>query len=132
MVKKPPQSQLSRREREIMDIVYRLGEASVADVVDRMDPDPGYDSVRVTLGILNKKGHVKHRQDGRRYIYSPTVPHEAASRSAVSSLLHTFFRGSPSRAILTLLGMSKLSRNELEEIAEWIEEERQSHESDAG
>ncbi|NIR45621.1 MAG: BlaI/MecI/CopY family transcriptional regulator [Gemmatimonadetes bacterium] len=127
-MEKPPQNQLSRRERQIMNIVYRLGEASVADVVDRMDGDPGYDSVRVTLGILEKKGHVEHRQEGRRYIYSPTVPHEKASRSAARSLIHTFFRGSPSRAILTLLGMSKLSREELDEIARVIEEEKQSHE----
>ena len=128
----PELAQLSRREREIMDIVYRLGEASVAEVVDRMDSDAGYDSVRVTLGILEKKGHVQHRQEGRRYVYSPTVPHSAASRSAIRNVTRTFFRGSPSRAILALLGMSKLSRDELDEIAKWIEEERQSHESDSG
>lgn len=128
---KAEQAKLSRREREIMEILYRLGEASAADVVGRMDPDPGYDSVRVTLGILEKKGHVKHRQDGRRYVYTPTVPHETASRSAIRNVLHTFFRGSPSRAILALLGMSRLSREELDVIAKWIEEERKSHGSDA-
>ncbi|NIN70595.1 MAG: BlaI/MecI/CopY family transcriptional regulator [Gemmatimonadetes bacterium] len=114
-----------------MEILYRLGEASAADVVGRMDPDPGYDSVRVTLGILEKKGHVKHRQEGRRYVYTPTVPHETASRSAIRNVLQTFFRGSPSRAILALLGMSRLSREELDVIAKWIEEERKSHGSDA-
>jgi predicted transcriptional regulator len=129
---KAEQVKLSRREREIMEILYRLGEASAADVVGRMDPDPGYDSVRVTLGILEKKGHVRHRQEGRRYVYTPTVPHETASRSAIRNVLHTFFRGSPSRAILALLGMSRLSREELDVIAKWIEEERKSHESDAG
>ncbi len=129
---KAEQAKLSRREREIMEILYRLGEASAADVVGRMDPDPGYDSVRVTLGILEKKGHVKHRQDGRRYVYTPEVPHETASRSAIRNVLHTFFRGSPSRAILALLGMSRLSREELDVIAKWIEEERKSDESDAG
>lgn len=128
---KAEQAKLSRREREIMEILYRLGEASAADVVGRLDPDPGYDSVRVTLGNLEKKGHVKHRQDGRRYVYTPTVPHETASRSAIRNVLHTFFRGSPSRAILALLGMSKMSREELDVIAKWIEEERSSHESDA-
>lgn len=127
-MQKPPQSQLSRREREIMNIVYRLGEASVADVVARMENEPAYDSVRVTLGILEKKGHVKHRQEGRRYVYRPTVSHEKASRSATRNLIQTFFRGSPSRAILTLLGMSELSREELDEIARVIEEERRSHE----
>jgi predicted transcriptional regulator len=129
---KAEQAKLSRREREIMEILYRLGEASAAAVVGRMDPDPGYDSVRVTLGILEKKGHVKHRQDGRRYVYTPKVPHETASRSAIRNVLHTFFRGSPSRAILALLGMSRLSREELDVIAKWIEEERKSHESDTG
>ena len=132
MVNNPELARLSRREREIMDVLFRLGEASVAEVVDRMDSDPGYDSVRVTLGILEKKGHVQHRQEGRRYIYSPTVSHATASRSAIRNVTRTFFRGSPSRAILALLGMSKLSRDELDEIAKWIEEERQSHESDSG
>ncbi|MHC4233544.1 MAG: BlaI/MecI/CopY family transcriptional regulator [Planctomycetota bacterium] len=125
-------AQLSRREREIMDILYRLGEASVADVVGRMEPDPGYDSVRVTLGILEKKGHVTHRQEGRRYVYAPTVSHEAASQSAARNLTRTFFKGSPSRAILALLGMSELSPEELDAIAEWIEEERKSDESESG
>jgi predicted transcriptional regulator len=131
-VNKPKLARLSRREREIIEILYRLGEASVAEVVDRMDSDSGYDSVRVTLGILEKKGHVQHRQEGRRYIYSPTVSHETASRSAIRNVTRTFFRGSPSGAILALLGMSELSRDELDEIAKWIEEERQSHESGSG
>lgn len=121
--------QLSRREREIMEILYRLGEAGAADVAERMAEDPGYDSVRVTLGILRKKGHVKYRLEGRRHIYAPTVPHEEASESAIRSVMQTFFRGSPSRAILTLLDQSELSEEELDEIAKWIEEERQTHES---
>ncbi len=131
-MKKPLHTELSRREREIMEILFRLGEGTVAEVVDRMDPDTGYDSVRVTLGILEKKGHVEHRQDGRRYVYYPTVSHEAASRSAMGNVLNTFFRGSPSRAILALLGMKRLSKEELDAIARWIDEERRSHESDAG
>ena len=130
-MKKPLHTELSRREREIMDILDRLGEGTVADVVGRMEPDPGYDSVRVTLGILEKKGHVEHKQDGRRYVYYPTVPHEAASRSAMSNVMNTFFRGSPSRAILALLGMRRLSKEELEVISKWVEEERKSHESDS-
>ena len=111
-----------------MDIIYRLGEASAANVARQMRDDPGYDSVRVTLGILEKKGHLEHRQDGRRYIYSPTVPHERATRAAWRNLLRTFFKGSPSRAILTLLDISaaRLSREELDEIAEKIEQERKS------
>jgi len=119
---------LSRREREIMDIVYRLGEAGASEVASRMRDDPGYDSVRVTLGILEKKGHLKHRQDGRRYVYLPTVPHHKATRGAMRNLLQTFFRGSPSKAVLSLLDMSssRLSRSELDEIADWIEKERKA------
>jgi predicted transcriptional regulator len=131
-MKKPLHTELSRREREIMDVLYRLGEGTVADVVGRMKTDPGYDSVRVTLGILEKKGHIEHKQDGRRYVYYPKVPHEAASRSAMGNVMNTFFRGSPSRAILALLGMQRLSKEELDVIAQWVEEERKSHESDAG
>ncbi len=126
----PPHiADLSRREREIMDIVYRLGEAGATEVAAKMRDDPGYDSVRVTLGILKKKGHLKHRQDGRRYVYSPTVPHQKATQGALRNLLRTFFRGSPSKAVLSLLDMSssKLSRRELDEIAEWIENERKAH-----
>ena len=115
-----------------MDIVYRLGEAGAAEVSSKMRDEPGYDTVRVTLGILEKKGHLKHRQDGRRYVFSPTVPHRKATRSAWRNLIHTFFRGSPSKAILSLLDMSstRLSQEELDEIAEWIEKERKSHDSD--
>jgi predicted transcriptional regulator len=125
-MKKPMQSHLSRREREIMDLVHRLGEASVRDVQGLMEDDPGYDSVRVTLGILRKKGHVKHRREGRCYVYSPTVPHERATRSALRGVLRTFFGGSASRAILTMLDMSseRLSKRELDEIAAFIEEEK--------
>lgn len=122
----PVPSQLSRREREIMEIIYRLGEATASDVTSALPDRPSYDTVRVTLGILEKKGHVKHRRDGRRYVYTPTVPAERASRAAVRSLLRTFYRGKPSAAILTLLDESsaRLSKAELDEIAEWIERER--------
>lgn len=125
----PPHfADLSRREREIMDIVYRLGEAGAAEVSAKMRDDPGYDSVRVTLGILEKKGHVKHRRDGRRHVYFPTVPHGKATKSAIRNLLNTFFKGSPSKAVLSLLDMSskRLSREELDEIATWIDNERKA------
>ncbi len=113
-----------------MDIVFQLGEAGVAEVAGKMTDDPGYDSVRVTLGILEKKGHVTHRPDGRRYLYRPTVPHTKATKTALRKLLKTFFGGSPSKAILTLLDMSaaRLSQEELEEIARWIDEEKASDE----
>jgi predicted transcriptional regulator len=127
-MKMPPHSHLSRREREIMDIIYELGEASVSDVVSRMRDEPRYNSVRVTLGILAKKGHLKHHAEGRRYIYRPTLPRETASRSAVSNLVKTFFEGSPSRAILSMLDMSsgRITEEELDEIATMIEKGKKS------
>ena len=125
---KQSQATLSRREREIMDIVYRLGEANVSDVVRLLDGDPGYDSVRITLGILTKKGHLQHRREDRRYIYSPTVSHEKASRSAVLSLLRTFFSGSPKKAILAMLDMSssRLTQKDVDEITAWLNKEKKS------
>ena len=122
----PVPTRLSRREREIMEVVYRHGEATASDVAAALPDKPSYDTIRVTLGILEKKGHVKHRRDGRRYVYTPTVPAERASRAAVRSLLRTFYRGKPSAAILTMLDESsvKLSKQELDEIAGWIDRER--------
>lgn len=107
-----------------MDVLFRLGEASVSDVVSEMPDDPSYNTVRVTLGILETKGYVRHRQDGQRYLYSPSQSLEQVKRSATRHLLHTFYDGSPSRAILSLLGMSarSLSESDLDEIAGWIDE----------
>jgi predicted transcriptional regulator len=127
-MKRPSHAHLSRREREIMDIVYELGEAGVSDIVSRMSDEPSYNSVRVTLGILAKKGHLEHHAAGRRYIYSPTLPREKAGQSAVSNLVKTFFEGSPSRAILTMLDMSsgRLTEEELDEIAKMIDRGKRS------
>ncbi len=123
---KPLLRNLSRRERQIMNIVYSLKEASVADVVARMPDEPGYDTVRVTLGILTKKGYLERHKQDRRYIYTPTVPQEKASRTAVRSLLDTFFAGSPSKALLAMLDESstRMSKAELDEIAAWVERKR--------
>lgn len=124
---KPIHTHLSRRESQIMDIVYRLGEVSVADVVGHMPDEPAYNSVRVTLGILERKGYVKHRQEKRRYLYAPVLAPDTATRSAMSHMMKTFFGGSPSRAILTMLDMSsaRLSKQELAEIAAWIEQAKE-------
>lgn len=118
-----PQPLPSRRERQIMDVLYRLGEAGAAEVVEHLPDRPAYNSVRVTLGILERKGMVRHRQDGNRYVYSPTVPPEKARESAMRELIRTFFRGSPSRAILTLLDSpsTRLSPEELNELAARVE-----------
>jgi predicted transcriptional regulator len=91
-----------------------------------MPDKPAYNSVRVTLGILEKKGYVNHRQDGQRYIYRPALSTEKATASALSHMLKTFFGGSPSKAILTLLDMSseRLTQNDLDQLADWIEHAR--------
>ena len=118
------QAQFSRREREIMESIYRMEEASAADVARHLDDQDGYDSIRVTLGILEKKGFLAHRRDGKRFIYQPTIPREQAQQSAMSHLMSTFFKGSPSSAILAFLDMTseKLTAEQLEEIAEHIEQ----------
>jgi BlaI family penicillinase repressor len=122
----PTPTRLSRREREIMDIVYRLGEAGVHEVVNEMGEDLSYDTVRVTLYILERKGFLVHHQEARRYIFRPVIDREKASRHAVDNLLRTFFEGSPSKAILTMLDVSseRLTQRELDEIAELIERKK--------
>ena len=117
----PPE--LSRRERQIMDIIYRLGEAGAAEVVEHLPDRPAYNSVRVTLGILERKGVVRHRREGARYVYAPTVPAERARESALRHVVRTFFRGSPSKAALTLLdsASTRLSAEELDELTAWVE-----------
>ena len=116
-------AQLSRRERQIMDVLYRLGEAGAAEVVDHLSDRPPYNSVRVTLGILERKGVVRHRREGNRYVYTPTVPAEAMRESALRHVVRTLFRGSSSKAVLTLLDSSstRLSKEELDELAAWVE-----------
>jgi predicted transcriptional regulator len=119
-------SALSRRERQIMDVVYRLGEAGAAEVARALPDHPAYNTVRVTLGILERKGFLKHRQDGPRYVYAPTIARERAQQSAMKHVLKTFFEGSPSAAILALLDGSsaKLSQQDLDDIARAIDQAR--------
>ena len=114
--RRPKPDPLSRRERQIMNAVYRLAEASAADVATELREEDAFDSIRVTLGILEKKGQVRHRREGVRKIYTPVVPLARAKRSALDRLLHTFFDGSSSKAILSLLDSSNLSEQELKAI----------------
>lgn len=115
-----------------MDVVYRLGEANAADVARRLPDAPGYHTIRVTMGILERKGCLAHRTDGARYIYRPTLPLDRAKRTALAHTVRTFFRSSPGSAILTLLDMSarKLTREELDQIAAWVEEAREEADHD--
>lgn len=114
---------LSRRERQIMDVVYRLGRASVNDVLERIPEPPSYSAVRALMRILEEKGHLAHEQDGPRYVYLPTVPRESARRSALSHMVRTFFGGSTEAAVAALLDESRnhISEAELDRIAGLIE-----------
>ncbi len=124
--KQRPSPELSRRERELMDIVYRLGEATVADVLDAMDDPPSYSAVRSTLNILETKGHLTHRHAGNRYVYLPTVDRAAARLSALEHLLQTFFDGSTADAVSALLEerRARLTEQEIERLSKLIRQAR--------
>jgi predicted transcriptional regulator len=121
-----PFEELSRRERQIMEVVYAEGEVSVGDVRERIPEPPSYSAVRSTLRILEGKGHVRHRQDGPRYLYRATVPVGSARRAALERLVGTFFDGSVEDAAVALLGLDdpSLSGERLERLAERIEDAR--------
>jgi predicted transcriptional regulator len=123
---KPSPAQLSRRERQIMDIVYRQGQATAAEVLDRLPDPPSYSAVRAMLRILEEKGHLRHEEQGPRYVYLPTLPREKARSSALKQLVQTFFAGSTEQAVAALLGMSstQLSDEELDRLAQLIEQAR--------
>jgi BlaI family transcriptional regulator, penicillinase repressor len=116
---------LSRRERQIVDALYTLGEGSARDLADAMREPEALDSIRVTLGLLEKKGLVRHRVDGRRHVYRPAQSTERARRSAMSRLTRTFFGGRPSEAVLALLDMSRdrLDDADLDKLAEWVDDQ---------
>ncbi len=118
-----PHPQLSRRERQIMDVIYRLGEATAQEVLDGLPDPPTYSAVRGLLRILEEKGHLKHRQDGPRYVYQPTVTREKARRYALQQVLSTFFDGSPTQAVAALLDLSaqNLTDDELDRLEALIE-----------
>jgi predicted transcriptional regulator len=113
---------LSRRERQIMDILYRRGRATAAEVMQELSGDPHYSTVRTQLRVLERKGHVRHEEEGLRYVYLPAVPRHTARRSALRHLVDTFFDGSTEKAVTALLGRdsSRLSDDELDRIAELI------------
>jgi predicted transcriptional regulator len=99
----PLTTQLSRRERQIMDVVYRLGQATAAEVLAELPEPPSYSAVRAMLRLLEEKGHVRHEQDGPRYVYLPTVNRDKARKSAMRHLVRTFFDGSTEDAVAALL-----------------------------
>jgi predicted transcriptional regulator len=115
---------LSRRERQIMDILYGRGPSTAAEVLDALPDPPSYSAVRALLRILEEKGHARHEQRGTRYVYLPRVPRERARRSALSSLVKTFFDGSAAQAAAALVDSGSLSNDDLSRLSALIEKAR--------
>jgi predicted transcriptional regulator len=119
MKRKPKANALSRREREIMDILYKLERASVGQVLSKLADKPSYSTVRAQLRVLEEKGHVRHEEHGLRYVYAPAVPRDVARRSALRHLVETFFDGSTEKVVAALLGgeAARISPEELDRLA---------------
>ena len=117
---------LSRRERQIMDALYRAGRATAAEIQQQLPGAPSYSTVRTQLRVLEGKGHVRHEEQGLRYDYSPTVPRHSARRSALRHLVDTVFDGSSAKVVAALLGgdAARVSDEELERIATLVDEAR--------
>jgi predicted transcriptional regulator len=117
---------LTRRERQIMDILYRRGRATAGEVMEELSGDPNYSTVRTQLRVLEDKGHVRHEEIGLRYVYSPAVSRVYARKSALRHLVDTFFEGSAESAVAALLGGegSKLSDEQLDRIGELVKESK--------
>ena len=118
---------LSRRERQIMDVLYERGRATAAEILAALPDPPSYSAIRALIKVLEDKGHVKHQEDGPRYVFTPSVPRSKARRNAVKHLLQTFFDDSAGEAVASLLGLSagKLKPEELDKIEELIARARE-------
>src|SRR5438552_10419186 len=132
----PKPADLTRRERQIMDILYRLGRATAGEVMHELSGEPSYSTVRTQLRVLEEKGHVHHEEQGLRYIYAPALPRHAARKSALRHLVETFFDGSAEKTVAALLGGegARLTEPELERIAGLIAKARKGtpNKSDRG
>ena len=117
---------LTKRERQIMDVLFRLGRATAAEIMEAVDWRPTYSTIRTQLRVLETKGHVRHEEEGLRYIYMPTLRRSTARRSALKHLVDTFFDGSSVKAVAALLGgeASRVTDQELDRIAELVEDAR--------
>jgi BlaI family transcriptional regulator, penicillinase repressor len=126
MTRKPKPNALSRRERQIMDILYKLVRASVGQVLAEIAGKPSYSTVRAQLRVLEEKGHVRHEEHGLRYVYVPAVPRDVARRSALRHLVETFFDGSTEKVVAALLGgeVARISPEELDRLARLISKGR--------
>ena len=126
MTKTSPPTSLTRRERQVMDVLFRRGRASVAVVMAELPGEPNYSTVRTQLRVLEDKGHVLHAEEGMRYVYAPAVPRHAARKSALKHLVETFFDGSAEQVVAAVLGgeASRLSDEDLERISDLIDKAR--------
>ena len=122
MTKSSPHTTLTRRERQIMDVLYRRGRATAADVMAALPGEPNSSTVRTQLRVLEEKGHVRHEEEGLRYVYAPAVPRHAARKSALKHLVETFFDGSAEQVVAAVLGgeAARLSDDDLKRIAELV------------
>jgi BlaI family transcriptional regulator, penicillinase repressor len=122
----PIHSVLTRRERQIMDILYRRGRATAAEVLEDLSGAPSDSTVRTQLRVLEEKGHVRHEEQGLRYVYVPNVPRHAARKSALRHLVNTFFDGSAEKVVAAVLGSegARLSDEELDRIADLVDRAR--------
>ena len=118
---------LSRRERQILDILYRRGKASASEVLEAMDDAPSNSAVRTLLRVLEEKGHVRRKAEGLKYVYAPAIARDKAKRTAVKHILDTYFNGSPEQIVAALLDVSstQLTREELDRMTEMIEKAKQ-------
>ena len=121
---------LTRRERQIMDVLFRRGRATAAEVMEELPGEPSYSTVRTQLRVLEEKGHVRHEDDGVRFIYMAAVTRHAARKSALRHVVDTFFDGSPEKAVAALLGGegAKLTPDQLDRIADMIAKARKGDE----
>ena len=126
MTKSTTHTTLTRRERQIMDVLYRRSRATAAEVMAELPGEPNYSTVRTQLRVLEDKGHVRHEEEGLRYVYAPAVPRHAARKSALKHLVETFFDGSAEQVVAAVLGgeASRLSDQDLERIAALVAEAR--------
>ena len=122
MKRRPAATALSRRERQIMDILYKLERGTVGEVLSQLADKPNYSTVRAQLRVLEEKGHVRHEEHGLRYVYVPCVPREVARLTALRHLVETFFEGSTEKAVAALLGgeVSRISSEELDRLSTLI------------
>jgi BlaI family transcriptional regulator, penicillinase repressor len=131
MKRKPKPNALSRRERQIMDVLYKLERASVGQVLRKLADKPSYSTVRAQLRVLEEKGHVRHEEHGLRYVYAPAAPRDVARRSALRHLVEIFFDGSTENVVAALLGgeIARISPEELDRLASLIAKGRKDSSS---